>query len=126
MTAAVAPWTARAAMSAPSVGARAQATDASRKPAMPQLMARFAPIRSDRLPAKSSSDANSSVYASMTHCSPEVLPSNSRPIVVRATLTIRMSRVMRKNPRAASRSVRRAALRVGGAVGSVVVGAATV
>jgi hypothetical protein len=59
--AAAAPCTARAATSAPSVGASAQATEATRKPAMPQPMARFAPMRSDRLPANSSRDAKSSV-----------------------------------------------------------------
>jgi len=78
---------------------------------MPQPIARFAPTRSDRLPANSSNEANSSVYASITHCRPDVVPPSSRPIVVRATFTIRMSRVMRKKPSEASRSVSLAAPR---------------
>ncbi|BAS15995.1 hypothetical protein AHiyo8_42980 [Arthrobacter sp. Hiyo8] len=48
-------------MRIPDVGARAHATDATRNSAMPHPSALFAPIRSDRLPANSSSEANISV-----------------------------------------------------------------
>ena len=58
MMAAPAPWTNRAAMRAPVVGAAAQATDASRNTAIPHPSARFAPMRSDRFPANSSNEAN--------------------------------------------------------------------
>ena len=45
----------------PMVGANAQAADVTPKRAMPRAIAFLAPIRSDRLPANSSSAANSRV-----------------------------------------------------------------
>ena len=61
MIAAPAPWAQRAAISAAEVGANAQAADVTPNTAMPRAIAFLAPIRSDRLPANSSSAANSSV-----------------------------------------------------------------
>ena len=96
--AAAAPWTNRAAMSALVVGANAQPVDASRNKAIPHPSALFAPMRSDRLPADSSSAANINVYPSITHCCAGVPPPSSLSMLGSATLTIKMSRVIKKNP----------------------------
>jgi hypothetical protein len=85
-------------MSALVVGANAQPVDASRNKAIPQPSAFFAPMRSDRLPADSSSAANINVYPSITHCCAVVPPPSSLSMLGRATLTIKMSSVIRKNP----------------------------
>jgi hypothetical protein len=97
-TAAPAPWTQRAATSAPIPGPAAQAADASVNVTMPSPSAFFAPIRSARLPANNSMAANSRVYPSIVHCWPEVPPPSSRVMFGSATFTIEMSRVIRKNP----------------------------
>ncbi|GAB3431217.1 hypothetical protein GCM10027569_78160 [Flindersiella endophytica] len=61
MTAAAAPWTPRAAISTPMLGAAAHPADASPNTSRPSQSARLAPIRSARLPANSNSAANNSV-----------------------------------------------------------------
>ena len=61
MAAAAAPWIHRAAMSAVAVGAAPQPPEANAKTAMPMARAFFAPMRSDTVPAQSSSAANRSV-----------------------------------------------------------------
>ena len=58
MIAAPAPWAQRAAISRAVVGANAQAAEVTPKRAMPRAIAFLAPIRSERLPANSSSAAN--------------------------------------------------------------------
>ena len=98
IVAAASPWTNLAAMRAPVVGANAQAVDASRNKAIPQPRALFAPMRSERLPADSNSAANINVYPSITHCCADVPPPSSWSMLGRATLTIKLSRVIRKNP----------------------------
>jgi hypothetical protein len=98
MTAAPAPCRQRAAMSTVMLGATAQAAEARVNPTIPSSRAFFAPIRSARLPANSSREANSRVYPSIVHCWPEVPPPSSRVMFGSATLTMEMSSVMRKNP----------------------------
>lgn len=84
-----------------------QRTEVSPKRMTPAVIARRAPMRSERFPAHSSRDANTSVYPSTTHCSAEVPPPSSRPMELRAMFTMRMSRVVRKNaPLARTRVVR--------------------
>ena len=61
MTAAPAPWTQRAAISAAAVGAAPHPSDATPNTAMPIPSAFLAPIRSETVPANSSRDANSKV-----------------------------------------------------------------
>jgi hypothetical protein len=57
-----------------------------------------APIRSANEPARSSSEANATVYPSTTHCAVEGAPPRSAPIARSATFTIVASRVIIKNP----------------------------
>lgn len=61
ITAAAAPWTKRATTSAPSLGARPQAAEATTNTASPVVKARRAPTRSESAPAENNSAANRSV-----------------------------------------------------------------
>jgi hypothetical protein len=58
MSAAAEPWTKRAPTSAPRLGARPHATDATTNRPIPAAKVRRAPIRSDSAPDHSSSAAN--------------------------------------------------------------------
>jgi hypothetical protein len=79
-------------------GAAARAAEARVNATMPSPSAFFAPMRSARLPANRSKAANNRVYPSIVHCWPGVPPPSSRVIFGSATLTMEMSRVIRKKP----------------------------
>src|SRR3954451_5541305 len=66
-------------------------SDVAANATIPICSSRRRPNRSPRCPPRSSSPANTSVYASTTHCSWLVVADSSRLIVGRATLTIVLS-----------------------------------
>ncbi len=74
-------------------GAREHSTEPRVKTARPDMNTRRRPIRSAVEPASISREARTSVYASMVHCSPEVLARNSRCMAGRATLRTVLSRL---------------------------------
>src|SRR6266571_6275937 len=104
ITAAAAPCTILAAISAPIAGASPHAADTRANSPTPAPNARRAPARSESAPADSSSAANSSVQPSTTHCSPVIPPPRSARIEGKATLTTTASSVTTKNPSTAAAS----------------------
>jgi hypothetical protein len=91
MSAAPTPMTARAPTSWPTPFENAATADATAKITRPIVSAPRRPKRSPSAPAVSSRPANTSVYASTTHCRPLVLVPSSRSSVGSATLTIVLS-----------------------------------
>src|SRR5690349_10744514 len=83
-----APWTTRAAIRVPGVGAAAHSADAVVKPTIPTMNTRRRPKRSPSRPPVISSTAKASVYAAPSHCSVVALPPRSARMDGAATLTI--------------------------------------
>src|ERR671914_2398392 len=90
-SAAPAPWTARAAMSQPTPGARAQAADVAANSARPPANMRRRPKRSPSAAAGSSSTASVRLYELTVHSSSSIDAPRSSRIVVRAVDTTRVS-----------------------------------
>jgi hypothetical protein len=97
--AAPAPWTVRAAMSAVSEVAPAQAALPRPKTVRPSRKPVRASTRSASAPAESSSAANASVYPLTIHCAVDSAPPRSLPIGPSATFTIVASSVIMRKPR---------------------------
>ena len=89
------PSSVRPSTSMPAPTARAQMSELTAKPAVPAMKARFAPKRSERLPASRSSAANASVKPSTIHCCAAMFAWSSVPMVGSATFTMNVSMPMR-------------------------------
>ena len=81
------PWTARAAISQPTVGARAQASEASANTTVPVSNSRRRPNRSPAAPPTRISEPRKRVYPFTTHCSAPRLASSPRCITGSAIVT---------------------------------------
>src|SRR5215211_398550 len=86
-------WSTRAATSAPRLGASAHSSEARENTARPTWNTRLRPMRSAVDPASISSEASTSVYASIVHWRPEKEPCSERWIAGSATFTIVVSRL---------------------------------
>ena len=86
------PWTSRAAISVPTVGAAAQHSEATSMTARPTMRMRRRPKWSASAPASSNSAATVIRYPVSTHCSSLTLACRSRPIAGTATLIMYASR----------------------------------
>src|SRR5215467_13365727 len=106
-SAAPTPWTARAAISRPTVGAAAQAPDAAANSATPHENTRRLPNRSPSAPPTSTSAASKSAYASTIHCAAATEAPSSRCMTGSATLTTVPSRNAMLDPRMATTSAQR-------------------
>src|SRR4051812_6633053 len=89
------PMTVRPAMTQPTLGASAHATEPRQKIAMPATMTHLRPNRSARAPAVSIRLANTSEYALTTHCSGMTPAPRSYWMLPSATLTMVVSRKVR-------------------------------
>ena len=107
--AAPAPWTARAAISAPVLGASAAAAEATVNTPRPRTNMRRRPKRSPKAAPVISSTAKASVYALTVHSSASIEAPSSARIDGRAVLTTRLSSVTMN--RAAETTARMRALR---------------
>ena len=98
MTAAApAPWTARAAISTPVVGASAAAAEATVKTPSPIANMRRRPKRSPRAAPVSSSTAKDSVYALTVHSSDWIVAPRSSRMLGSAVVTTRLSSTTMKS-----------------------------
>ncbi len=100
-------WTIRKAISHSRVGASEQSSEPAVKTTRPAAKTLRRPIRSAVEPASISSEARTSVYASIVHCIPATEASSSRRIEGRATLRtvtsrLTMSRLMQQIARTSS------------------------
>ncbi len=93
ISAAPMPMLARAAISMPTEPENAAQVDPAANAASPARNVRFRPIRSARLPATSSSPANTITYESTIHCSALEVACKSRTSVGRATFRTVLSSV---------------------------------
>ena len=93
ISAAPMPMLARAAISMPTEPENAAQVDPAANAASPARNVRFRPIRSARLPATSSSPANTITYESTIHCSALEVACKSRTRVGRATFRTVLSSV---------------------------------
>ena len=91
------PMKQRARINCPGVVVSPPARLARPKTASPDSSMPLRPIRSERLPATSSSAANTRLYASTTHCSWLLDACSSRTSVGSATFTIVVSRLIAKD-----------------------------
>jgi hypothetical protein len=108
-------WIMRKAMSESRFGAREHSSEPAVKMIRPAMKTRLRPMRSAVEPESISSEARTSVYASMVHCSPAVLACSSRCIDGRATFRAVTSRltISRLMQQIARTSRRRRGLRSG-------------
>jgi hypothetical protein len=111
--AAPAPCSARAAISAPVLGASAAAAEASVKMPRPITNMRRRPKRSPSAAPVSSSTANDSVYALTVHSSACSPPPSSARIDGRAVVTTRLSRTTMKSATETIAKVQRGLIRRG-------------
>ena len=105
--AAPSPWIARAAISAPVLGASAAAADASVKMPRPRMNIRRRPKRSPSAAPVSRNTANASVYALTVHSSASSEAPRSSRMLTSAVLTTRLSRLTMKIAIAVIASVQR-------------------
>ena len=87
-----APWINRAAISVPTVGAAAQASEATSMTARPTMRMRRSPKWSASAPARSNSAATVIRYPVSTHCTALTFACRSLPIAGTATLIMYASR----------------------------------
>ena len=95
--AAAAPWMARAAISAPVVGASAAAAEATVNAETPMTNMRLRPKRSPSAAPVSSSTAKVSVYALTVHCRDSIVAPRSARMLGSAVVTTRLSRTTMKS-----------------------------
>ncbi len=86
-------WTMRKTISRSRLGASEHSSEPIEKTTRPAMKTRLRPMRSAVEPASISSEASTSVYASIVHCRPEVTACSSRCIEGSATFSTVLSRL---------------------------------